>query len=133
MFEENGVAIPYCEGLLPSKDELRPTNFKDPFEVNAEALYKWSLATNWGTKADLSIEKLETYDLDFMIYGFEDFDRWLASDQKLLLQYVEKQTGKPCFYIEGDIWEDRDYSEEAMRTRVETICEVVKSRLGVDA
>jgi len=63
------------------------------------------------------------------MWGFEDFDRWLGSDQKLCLAYVEKKTGKPCFYVEGDIWEDRDYSQEAMRTRVETICEIVKARV----
>ena len=130
MFEENGVAIPFCEGLLPSKAELEPPKFEDPFEANAEAFLKECMITNWGNKAELTLERLETYDIDFMIWGFEDFDRWLGSDQKLCQAYVEKKIEKPCFYIEGDIWEDRDYSEEAMRVRIETICEVVKARLA---
>ena len=128
MFEENGVAMPYCEALLPSKAELEPPTYTDPFEANAQAFLKWSLATNWGTKADLTIEKMETYNVDFIVWGFLDFDRWLGSDHKLCSRYVEEKTNKPCFYIEGDIWEDRDYSEAALRTRIETICEIVKAR-----
>lgn len=130
MFEENGVAIVFCEGLLPSKAELEMPKSKDPFEANAEAFLKGSDITNWGTKADLTIEKMETYNVDFMIWGFEDFDRWLGSDHKLCQAYVEKKTGKPSFYIEGDEWEDRDYTEESMRTRIETVCEVLKTRLA---
>lgn len=89
---------------------------------------KWSMLSNWGTKADLAIEKMDTYRVDFMIWGFLDFDRWLGSDHKIVSQYVEMKTGKPGFYIEGDMWEDRDYSEAALRTRIETICEIVKAR-----
>jgi len=128
MFCENGVALVFGEGLLPSKAELQPPKFKDPFDANAEAFLKWSLAVNWGEKADLAIEKMETYHIDFMLWGFLDFDRWLGSDHKLCARYVEEKTGKPSFYIEGDIWEDRDYSEEALRTRIETICEIIKAR-----
>ena len=129
MFDESGVALTYCEGLLPSKAEFEMPRFTDPFEAQAEAFLKMSLLVNWRTKADLAIEKLETYDIDCMIWGFLDFDRWLGSDHKLCSRYVEEKTGKPCFYIEGDIYEDRDYSEEALRTRIETICEVVKARM----
>ena len=132
MFEENGVVIAFCDALLPSKADLEPLKFDDPFEANAEAFLKEAMMTNWGTKADLTIEKMANYNVDFMIWGFEDFDRWLGSDQKLCRAYVEKRTGKPCFYIEGDEWEDRDYSQESMRTRIETICEIVKARLAAN-
>ena len=127
LFEENGCAIAYCDSLLPSKADLELPKFTDPFEANAEAFLKEAMITNWGRKADLTIEKMERYNIDFMIWGFEDYDRWLASDQKMCLAYVQKKTGKPCFYIEGDSWEDRDYSEEALRTRIETVCEIVKA------
>ncbi|MGB9498811.1 MAG: 2-hydroxyacyl-CoA dehydratase [Dissulfuribacterales bacterium] len=128
IFEENGVAIPYSEGFLPSKAELIPPTYSDPFDANAQAFLKWSLTQNWGAKADLAIEKMETYNVDFMIWGFMDFDRWLGSDHKLCSRYVEEKTGKSCFYIEGDIWDDRDYSEGALRSRIETICQIVKTR-----
>ena len=41
---------------------------------------------------------------------------------------VEEKTKLPVFYIEGDLWEDRDYSPEALRTRIESIAEIVKMR-----
>jgi benzoyl-CoA reductase/2-hydroxyglutaryl-CoA dehydratase subunit BcrC/BadD/HgdB len=128
IFRENDVALVYNDGLLPSKADLQPPRFTDPFEMNAEMLLKWNMAVNWGLKADLAIEKIQTYGIDFMIWGFLDFDRWLGTDHRLCAKVVEERTGKPVFYIEGDIWEDRDYSEEALRTRIETICEIVKAR-----
>ena len=63
-----------------------------------------------------------------MIFGLNDFDRWLGSDHRLTYRIVQEKTDLPLFYIEGDIWEDRDYSPEALRTRIESICEVVKMR-----
>lgn len=133
MFEDNGVALAYCEGLLPAKCEFEMPKFAGAFEGASEALLKWSLLGNWGMRADLAVEKMGTYGLDAMIWGFLDFDRWLGSDHKMCSRVVEKKTGKPSFYIEGDIWEDRDYSQESMRTRIETICEIIKARTEAGA
>jgi hypothetical protein len=63
-----------------------------------------------------------------MIFGFIDFDRFLGRDHKLMAKIVHEKTGLPVFYIEGDIWDDRDYSPEALRTRIESICEIIKMR-----
>jgi hypothetical protein len=30
--------------------------------------------------------------------------------------------------MEADFWEDRDYSPEALRTRIESICQIVKMK-----
>jgi len=46
----------------------------------------------------------------------------------LLARIVEEKTGLPAFYVEGDFWEDRDYSREALRTRIESISEILKMR-----
>jgi hypothetical protein len=43
---------------------------------------------------------------------------------------VGERTGLPTFYIEGNSWEDRDYSPEALRTKVESICEILKMKKG---
>jgi len=133
MFEDNDVALAYCDGLLPAKCEMEMPKFTGAFEGAAEALLKWNQLCNWGMRADLAVEKIETYNIDAMIWGFLDFDRWLGSDHKMCSRIVEKETGKPSFYIEGDIWEDRDYSMESMRTRIETICEIIKARMALSA
>jgi hypothetical protein len=39
----------------------------------------------------------------------------------------------PTFYIEADFFDDRDYSQEALRTRIESISQVVKMRKAAKA
>lgn len=65
-----------------------------------------------------------------MLLGLFDFDRWVGPQQKLQAKMVEETLHIPCFYIEGDFWDDREYSPEALKTRVESICQVFKMRLA---
>ncbi|MFH0811912.1 MAG: 2-hydroxyacyl-CoA dehydratase family protein [Pseudomonadota bacterium] len=125
MFAENGV------GLMPggpTEKQLVPPRFEDPYLASAEAWLKGSVTVNAGYKADQICERLEKYGFDGVVLGFFDFDRWLGSDNRLLAKMVEEKTKLPVFYIEGDFWEDRDYSPEALRTRIESICEIIKMR-----
>ena len=128
MFKENGVGLIYTESLMPGRKQLKPPSFEDPHMVAAEAWLRRSMSVNPGYKAEIIAEKIQTYGVDGMIFGFFDFDRWLGSDQRLLAKLVEEKSEVPVFYIEGDVWEDRDYSPEALRTRIETVCEIVKMR-----
>ena len=128
MFENNGVGLTFGDIYLPSKKQLMPPRYDDPFMAAAETWLKRSSSINTGYRAQLIREKMETYGIDGLVLGFFDFDRWIGSDHRLLARMVEEQTSKPVFYIEGDIWDDRDYSPEALRTRIESICEIVKMR-----
>ena len=65
-----------------------------------------------------------------MLFGLFDFDRWLGPHQRILAKIIEEKAKIPSFYVEGDYWEDRDYSQEALRTRIESICEIMKMRKG---
>lgn len=125
LFAENGVAV--MPGG-PTQKQLEPPRFKDPHMASAEAWLKSSITVNAGYKADQISERLLKYNFDGMLFGFFDFDRWLGSDNKLLGRLVEEKTKLPVFFIEGDFWEDRDYSLEALKIRIETICEVIKMR-----
>ena len=127
-FEQNGVGLTYLEGFMPSKKQLQPPRFEDPFMAVAETWLKQSYAVNPGYKADLMAEKINARGVDGMVFGFFDFDRWLGSDHKLLSKMVREKANVPVFYIEGDLFDDRDYSPEALRTRIESICEIVKMR-----
>ena len=73
---------------------------------------------------------LELNKADGMVFGFYDFDRYLGGHQRLLARMVEERTGLPIFYLEGNSWEDRDYSPEALRTKIESICEILKMKKG---
>jgi len=127
MFEDNGVLL---SGGGPTKKGLSPLRYEDPYQASAEIWLRGATISNPGFAADHMSEQLKTYGFDGMLFGLFDFDRWLGSDERLLARMVEKQTGLPTFYVEGDFWEDRDYSREALRTRIETICEILKTRKG---
>ena len=127
-FEKSGVGLTFPEAFMPGKKQLRPPSFEDPHMAAAETWLRRSMTVNAGYKAEIIAEKLETYGVDGMVFGFLDFDRWLGSDHRLLAKMVEEKTNLPVFYIEGDVWDDRDYSPEALRTRIETIAEIVKMR-----
>jgi benzoyl-CoA reductase/2-hydroxyglutaryl-CoA dehydratase subunit BcrC/BadD/HgdB len=128
MFEENGVGIPFSEAFTLSRKQLQPPTFEDPYMAAAEGWLRMSMSVNPGYQAEQICEKLVTHKADGMVFGLMDFDRWLGSSHRLLARIVEEKTKLPVFYIEGDIWEDRDYSQEALRTRIESICEIVKMR-----
>ncbi|OGO23543.1 MAG: hypothetical protein A2144_11120 [Chloroflexi bacterium RBG_16_50_9] len=130
MFEENGVGLTFSHGMTHTKKQLEPLNYDDPYMATAESHLRSGTAGNPGYEAEQIIEKLATYGADGMVFGFYDFDRWLGSSHRLLARIVEERTKLPVFYVEGDAWEDRDYSPEALRTRIESICEIVKMRKG---
>jgi benzoyl-CoA reductase/2-hydroxyglutaryl-CoA dehydratase subunit BcrC/BadD/HgdB len=128
MFEENGVGIPLSEFFILTRKQLMPPTFEDPYMAAAEGWLRTSGMVNPGYQAEQISEKLETHKFDGMVFGLMDFDRWLGSSHRLLARMVEERTKLPVFYIEGDNWDDRDYSEEALRTRIESICEIMKMR-----
>jgi benzoyl-CoA reductase/2-hydroxyglutaryl-CoA dehydratase subunit BcrC/BadD/HgdB len=130
MFEENGVGLPYSETSALTKKQLLPSRFDDPYMRAAERWLRVSLNVNPGYAAELIYEKMETYGIDGIVFSFFDFDRWLGSDDKLLVKVIREKTTKPVFYFEGDVWDDRDYSPEALRTRIESICGVVEMQKG---
>ncbi|MBA7480611.1 hypothetical protein ES707_16073 [subsurface metagenome] len=127
-FEDNGVGIPLSEFFILTRKQLMPPTFKDPYMAAAEGWLRTSGMVNPGYQAEQICEKIETHKFDGMVFGLMDFDRWLGSSHRLLSRMVEEKTKLPVFYIEGDNWDDRDYSLEALRTRIESICEIMKMR-----
>jgi benzoyl-CoA reductase/2-hydroxyglutaryl-CoA dehydratase subunit BcrC/BadD/HgdB len=129
MFEDNGVRF---QGFMLTKKMLQPLTYDDPYMATAEAWLRMGSggSANLGYEVEQIYEKLAAFGADGMVFGFWDFDRWLGSGHRLMARMVEERTGLPVFYLEGDAWEDRDYSPEALRTRVESICEIVKMRKG---
>jgi len=128
IFRENGVGLTFSLTLTVSKKQLSPPNYKDPYMAAAEQWLRMPLGQNMGYEVESMIEKVKTNKPDAMLMGFFDFDRWFGAHQKMTAQLVEKETGVPHFYMEADFWEDRDYSPEALRTRIESISQVVKTR-----
>lgn len=128
IFMENGVSSTFSLTFVPSKKQLKLSSYDDPFMTAAEQWLKMPFGQNCRSEVDSMIEKVKANKPDGMVMGLFDFDRWLGAHQKMASQFIEETTGVPTFYMESDFWEDRDYSPEALRTRIESICQVVKMR-----
>ena len=126
MFRENGVAPTVSFNLSPSRKMLTPLRHSEPYMATAEQWLRMPMGMNMRSEADTMIQKIKDNKPDAVIMGFFDFDRWLGAQQKMAAKICEEETGVPHYYIEGDCWEDRDYSPEALRTRIESISQILK-------
>lgn len=131
LFRENGLIIQFACNLTQSSRQLQPPTFPDdPWITAAEAWSRNPMCSNMKNEYDSYVEKLKNYKANGMLLGFFDFDRWVGPQQKLQAKMVEEELGLPCFYMEADFWDDREYSPEALKTRIESICQVFKMRLA---
>ena len=133
IFLENGIGTTFSLTFLPSKKQLTPSKYEDIYMAAAEQWLKMPFGQGLRTEVDSMIEKVSANKPDGMLMGFFDFDRWLGAHQKMAANLVEKATGVPNFYMESDFWEDRDYSPEALRTRIESMCQVLKMNKSMSA
>ncbi len=126
LFRENGVATTFSETMTPSKSQMSPHKYAtDIYSSFAEEWLRFPMGQNMGCEVESMVEKVNANQPDGMLMGFFDFDRWLGAHQKMCADLVEKKTGVPHFYMESDFWDDRDYSEEALRTRIESISQLL--------
>lgn len=133
IFKENGVGTTFSLIITPSKKQFAPSKYKDPYMQASESWLRMTIGQNLGYDAKNMIEKLETnMPCDGLVMGFFDFDRWLGAHHKIMAKLLEEATDVPTFYIEADFWEDRDYSPESLRTRIESICQIIKMKKGID-
>lgn len=131
LFRDNGIMVQFACVLTQSKRQLQPTSYPDdPWMAAAESWSRNPTCMNIKNECDSFIEKLQTLKADGMLLGFFDFDRWVGPQQKMQAKIVEETLNIPCFYIEADFWDDREYSEEALKTKIESICQVFKMRLA---
>ena len=128
-FRDNGVITAFSSALTHSKKEMSPTKYPDdPWMSAAESWARNGMCMNLNGEANAMIEKIELCNPDGMILGFFDFDRWLGAQQKIIAKIVQERTGVPSYYIEADFWDDRDYSPESLKTRIESVCQIIKMR-----
>jgi benzoyl-CoA reductase/2-hydroxyglutaryl-CoA dehydratase subunit BcrC/BadD/HgdB len=128
IFKNNGVAMTFSMVVTLAERQMKPPSYEDPYMASAEAWLRMGVGMNMGLEVEDTIEKVLAMKPDAMLMGFFDFDRWLGAHQKIMARMVEERTGVPHFYLECDFWEDRDYSQEALCTRIESISQVLKMR-----
>ena len=133
VFMDNGVATSSSLSFIPSAKQLMPPSGGDIYMTVAEQWLRMVFGMGCHAEIKTWIEKVNKARPDALLMGFFDYDRWLGQMHKLGAREVEKATGVPTFYIEADFFDDRDYSQEALRTRIESISQVVKMRKAAKA
>jgi benzoyl-CoA reductase/2-hydroxyglutaryl-CoA dehydratase subunit BcrC/BadD/HgdB len=126
MYLDNGVTLTFSLATSLAKRQVQPPSFEDPYLAASEQWLRGAVGGNLGMEIEDTVEKVESMKPDAMVMGFFDFDRWLGAHQKIMSKLVEERTGVPHYYLESDFYEDRDYSPEALRTRIESMCQVFK-------
>ena len=126
LLNKNGVAVNMCIPSTMSPHQLAPSKFEDPYDQMAEQWIHMNFGMGCGSDTRDWVDKVSNAKCEAMIVGFLDYDRWLGQLQKVGAKIIEEELGIPTFYLEADFYDDRDYSEEAIRTRVETMCQIIK-------
>jgi len=126
MFEEKGVDLIFSTTLSMTDDQMGEMIQDDPYKQIAEDWLKMPLVVNGLNETEMIKQKIRRYKPDAMIFGLFSFDRWLGAHQKLMVNIVEKETGVPHFYIEGDIWDERQFKRSNLETRIDSISNYLK-------
>lgn len=128
-FRDNGVLPIFSLAQTVTDDLLAPTKFPDdPWMASAESWSRMSVTKNLRGEAEATLKKIKQIKADGIVLGLYDFDRWMGAQHKMLAQMLNEKAGVPVYYIEGDVWDDREYSEEAMKTRIESLCQIIINR-----
>jgi benzoyl-CoA reductase/2-hydroxyglutaryl-CoA dehydratase subunit BcrC/BadD/HgdB len=126
LLNKNGVTVNMALPSTLSKAQMAPSKYTDPYDRMAEQWLQMNFGMGCGCDTREWVEKIRSRNCEAMIVGFLDYDRWLGQLQKVGAKIIEEECGIPTFYVEADFYDDRDYSEEALRTRVETMCQLIK-------
>jgi len=127
-FLENGVSISFSSNLSFSKINFQPFDYIDPYMMAAQIWLRTASSVNSGYQIKLMSEMISEYDVDGMLYGFFTFDRWLGSNQNMILKRIEEETDVHHFYIEGDFWDDTNFKKSDRKGIIQSISYFLKTK-----
>ncbi|RPI95884.1 MAG: 2-hydroxyacyl-CoA dehydratase [Spirochaetales bacterium] len=128
MMEKAGLAVAASFVTVPPPKRDKTLQLNSMGQVLAEAALRggafhstYGLARRW-------VDAVKTLNLDGVIWGYQYNCRPLSIGSHLVKELIEAETGVPTLSLEMDYYETRNYSSEALRTRVEAFAEMLKDR-----
>jgi len=73
-------------------------------------------------------ECCKEFNVDGFVYLYFFSCRPICLTALMAKKGVEDELGIPVLALEGDVWDTRDYSTEALRIRVETFAEMLRAK-----
>jgi benzoyl-CoA reductase/2-hydroxyglutaryl-CoA dehydratase subunit BcrC/BadD/HgdB len=127
MIENAGLAITTGIFTVPSK-KYPQTTYSTLGEIRAEReMRDGHYHSNFGLVKRVE-EAIKDLDVDGVIWGYLYNCRPLAETSHTVKKWVEDTTGIPVLSLEMDMYDSRNYSAAALRTRVEAFAEMLRAR-----
>ena len=127
MIENSGLSIPITLG------DLLHTKARKPIPIiSGEMLAEVEMGRGvfHGTYGLIkrAAEAVKGSNVDGFIWNYLFHCRPISQTSHLMKQFVEKETGIPVLSLEFDIADNRTFSAEALRIRIETFADILRAR-----
>ena len=126
MVESLGLAIPVSAFLWVAPWERAKSEVTSFEEKTALIQMRKGLAHSTSGWLQLYKECCRAFDADGFLLFYLFSCRPFAIAPLIMKKSIEDELGIPVLALEGDAYDTRDYSTEALRTRVETFAEMLK-------
>jgi benzoyl-CoA reductase/2-hydroxyglutaryl-CoA dehydratase subunit BcrC/BadD/HgdB len=133
MIENTGLAVAASFVTVPPAKRDPSLKFNSIGEELAEAGLRTGAYHSTFGFAKRFAEAARDLKMDGVIWGYQYNCRPMALGSHLFKQLIEEETGIPTLSLEMDLYESRSYGEEALRTKVETFSEILKSKKALKA
>jgi len=129
MMRDVGLAV--CASIFsvqPASQDARQFTYATLGERRAEWVMRDALFHSSFGVVRRCEEAVKALSIDGVVWGYLYNCRPAAILSHMVKKYVEENTGVPVLSLEVDIYDSRDYSAGALRTRVETFSEMLRAR-----
>ena len=127
MMEDIGLSIPVTIHTTLASRIMKTTPFISGNNLAEEQLERGPFYGSFG-EIKRAAEAAQNFNVDGVIFNYLFNCRPIAMLSHLLKQFVEKETGLPVLSLEMDMYDSRNYSAAALRTRVEAFADMLRAR-----
>jgi len=128
MIEDTGLVMPTTLMTVPPPKALHPTTYLTPGEIQADREMLIGSYNSSYALVKRCADAVKMLNIDGVLWGYLYNCRPSAVTSHFLKDYLEKLTGVPTLSLEMDIYDSRNYSAAALRTRVETFAEMLRAK-----
>jgi len=127
MMEDAGLAMSATLLTVPPPKAPRPSTYTTLGEIRAEGEMTIGMYHSSFSLAKRFEDAVKTLNVDGVLWSYLYNCRPSALLSHALKKWVEETTGVPTLSLEMDIYDSRNYSAAALRTRVEAFAEMLRA------
>ena len=128
MMENTGLAMSATLLSVPPPKASHPSTYTTLGEIRAEGEMTIGMYHSAFSVAKRFEDAVRDLNIDGVIWSYLYNCRPSALLSHALKKWVEETTGVPTLSLEMDIYDSRNYSAAALRTRVEAFAEMLRAR-----